>query len=402
MKKFFTMLMVTLVATFVFCTFSASAATYGDLTYTVSNGEVTITGCNRNATEIVIPSTIESYPVTCIQFSAIGHCANLISVTIPSSVTSIEDWVFDDCKSLTSITVDENNQNYASYDGVLFNKAYTKLITYPAGKEDSNYVIPSSVISIKDYAFHNCRGLISVMIPNSTTNISPSAFCGCKRLTSITVDENNPNYTSYDGVLFNKAYTKLITYPAGKEDAEYIIPASVIDIEEYAFESCSALTSITIPDGETSIGWSTFESCTSLISVIIPNSVMNIKYGAFYGCTSLKNIYFTGTEEEWKSIGIAGGNESLLTAKLSVCFSATQTIVSEKGKKFTIIPIGILTAKTVIVALYDGDKFVETQTATYAGDALTFTTDKTYTDAKVMVWDNLTSLQPVCDAEIVK
>ena len=281
--------------------------------------------------EITIPDS-----VTSISDYAFNDCTSLTSVTIPDSVTSIDDWTFSSCTSLTSIEVSGNNKNYSSADGVLFNKDKSELITYPAGKTDSEYVIPNSVTrigryafsgcksltsitipdsvtSIGDYAFEGCTSLTSITIPNSVTSIGNSAFSGCESLTniiipdsvtsigsgafenctslkSIEVSENNKNYASIDGVLFNKDKSELVTYPAGKTDSEYVIPNSVTSIGYSAFENCTSLTSVTIPGSVTSIDYSAFENCTSLTSVTIPNDVTSIGYGVFQGCTSLTSV----------------------------------------------------------------------------------------------------------------
>ena len=101
--------------------------------------------------------------------------------------------------------------------------------------------------------------------------------------------------------------------------------------------------------------------------------------------------------------GLCRNNLSTNTYKITVvCGSFTKTTVSEDGKSFTIVPINIENGKTVILALYDGNKLVEMQSAVYTGEAVPFTTTKSYTNAKVMVWDNLTNLKPACNVEIVK
>ena len=281
--------------------------------------------------EITIPDS-----VTSISDYAFNDCTSLTSVTIPDSVTSIDDWTFSSCTSLTSIEVSGNNKNYSSADGVLFNKDKSELITYPAGKTDSEYVIPNSVTSIGRYAFSGCRSLTSITIPDSVTSIGDYAFDNCESLTSVTIPNsvtsignyafenceslasvtipdsvtsigssaffdcvslksievsgNNKNYSSLDGVLFNKDKTELITYPAGKTDSEYVIPNSVTSIDYSAFENCTSLTSVTIPNDVTSIGYGVFQGCTSLTSVTIPNDVTSIGYGVFQGCTSLTSV----------------------------------------------------------------------------------------------------------------
>ena len=223
--------------------------------------------------EITIPDS-----VTSISDYAFNDCTSLTSVTIPDSVTSIDDWTFSSCTSLTSIEVSGNNKNYSSADGVLFNKDKSELITYPAGKTDSEYVIPNSVISIGDSAFENCTSLTSVTIPDSVTSIGYSAFRGCTSLTSVTIPDS---VTSIGDAAFSDC-TSLTSLT---------ISDSVTSIGKYAFSGCTSLTSITIPDSVTSISYSAFENCTSLSSVTIGNSVTSIGSSAFYNTAYYNDKY---------------------------------------------------------------------------------------------------------------
>ena len=184
------------------------------LTFTEAEGGYSVTDCVTDIDVVIVPETYNGLPVTSIGNYAFSGCTSLTSVTIPDSVTSIGDCAFQNCTSLTSIT------------------------------------IPESVTSIGYVAFYNCTSL-----------------------ENITVDENNTAYKSIDGVLYSKDGTTLICYPAGKQNASFTIPSSV-----------------------TSIGWSAFYNCTSLTSVTIGNSVTSIGRYAFSGCTSL-TIYCEATEQ---------------------------------------------------------------------------------------------------------
>ena len=190
--------------------------------------------------------------VTSIGYSAFQYCSSLTSVTIPNSVTSIGQDAFSYCSSLPSVT------------------------------------IPNSVISIGNEAFSYCSSLTSVTIPNSVTSIGNYAFWGCSKLENIDVEPENTDYSSIDGILYNKDATTLLCCPMTKTSVT--IPNSVISIGNEAFSYCRSLTSVTIPNSVTSIGDNAFYNCSSLTSVTIPNSVTSIRDDAFYGC-DLKTIY---------------------------------------------------------------------------------------------------------------
>ena len=227
-------------------------------------------GCS-SLTGITIPNG-----VTAIGNEAFASCSKLLTVAIPDSVTSIGNDAFKPCKSLISITVGDNNEYYASDNGVLYDKKQKALLLYPSANNNNSYVIPDGVMTIGKMAFYSCKSLTDVTIPDSVTSIGNNAFASCSALTSITipdsvtsignnaldncksltsrtVDENNKYYSSKDGVLFNKDRTVLILYPGSNNRKSYIIPDSVTTIEDGAFESCEFLTGILIPDSVTSI-----------------------------------------------------------------------------------------------------------------------------------------------------
>ena len=239
----------------VLCAVCAGAETYGDLEYSVlDDGTVEITDYNGSTKTVDIPEKINGKSVTSIGDCAFRYCTSLKSITIPNSVMEIGSSAFSGCSSLTSIT------------------------------------IPNSVTEIGVYAFKGCTSLTSITIPNSVTNIGDSTFWGCSSLTAIYVTVDNKNYTSVNGVLFNKDKTALICYPAGKTDKSYKITNSVTSIGNYAFNGCSSLTSVTIPNSVTEIGGSAFVDCASLKSITMPNSVTSIGDMAFYKCSSLTSI----------------------------------------------------------------------------------------------------------------
>ena len=216
-------------------------------------------------TGVTIPAS-----VTSIGGSAFSYCSALTSVTIPDGVTGIGDSAFFDCRALTSVIIGNGVTSIGSY--AFFDCRAMTSVT-----------IPDSVTSIGKYAFRGCTALTSVFIGNGVTSIGHWAFENCGALTAINVAPGNLYYASFNGVLFDKARTELIQYPAGKTESSYQIPTGVTSIGEFAFDGCSALTSVTIPDSVTSIGVGAFYDCSALTSATIPDSVTSIGHWAFSG-----------------------------------------------------------------------------------------------------------------------
>lgn len=326
----------------------ADSSQYGNIYYEENeNGTIEITDCTSSATSINIPSTIDGKSVTSIGNNAFYSCKNLVNITIPDSITSIGNNAFEycaslksvlipgsvksignaafnRCKSLMNIEVIKNNSNYFSQDGVLFDKNKTKLIQYPIGNKRIAYDIPNGVKSFGDCAFDSCSTLKNITIPDSVTSIGWGVFSGSTSLTNIDVSENNLNYSSYEGVLFNKNKTELIKYPIGNERTSYNIPAGVINFGD-VFSDCKNLVNITIPNSVTNIGVGAFWQCANLASITITNSVTSIGNYAFYDCKNLKDIYYYGTQSEWNNISVGSNNEYFINATIHFSSAPTPT-----------------------------------------------------------------------------
>ena len=200
----------------------------------------------------------------------------LKTITMPDSVKYIGDYAFAAIDTLTDINI----SNGVEYIG---NYAF-------AETSITEINIPDGVEYIGDYAFYNCDQLTTVFIPQSVEYIGSGAFVGCDSLVEIVVDEDNPNYTSIDGALYNKDKSIILSAPAGKQDTHFVVDENVKIIDDFAFSDYSALISITLPNSMTSIGNNAFSGCVSLTNVTIPNSISEIGKRAFSDCTSLIHI----------------------------------------------------------------------------------------------------------------
>ena len=178
------------------------------------------------------------------------------------------------------------------------------------GPEGDNYFttraayieIPDGIILIEDIAFSGCSSLKSIDIPNSVTTIGFGVFSGCSALQSIDVSEDNQNYTSIDGVLYDKELKTIIKFPEDNDATEYIIPNSVTNIGDRAFFNCRELTSITIPNSVTTIGDGAFSGCSSLQSIhtsIIEIEKANINNYAFYGIDTDNCVLYIPPGTRW-------------------------------------------------------------------------------------------------------
>lgn len=156
----------------------------------------------------------------------------LESITLPSSLKTISTGAFRNCKNLVSLN------------------------------------IPEGVIQIYKNAFWNCQDLENIFIPSTVKSIGSNILSGCDKL-NIVVDANNQNFSSIDGVLFNKSGSTIIEFRKSSIETTYVIPSSVTTIDDYAFYSEKYLESVTIPSAVTTIGSASFSGCTNLCTINI-------------------------------------------------------------------------------------------------------------------------------------
>lgn len=287
---------------------------------------VTITKYTGTESTVILPSTINSWPVTKIGEAAFQDNTTITSVTIPANVTEIGSNAFAGCTNLTSVNYagdwsnltiqsgnpaveDAANAQLFDFEFILNNTAVI-VIRYKGTAAD--VTIPSRykgkpVTMIDHAAFHNNSAVTSVTIPDSVTSIHDSAFAYCSSLTNIS------------------------------------IPNSVTFIGFSAFNSCTSLKSITLPSSLSTIQSYAFYNCGNLKTIRIPVSVTSIGNCAFDVCPSLMTVTYPGSKTQWDAITKGSYNgvlenhlvcntlEATFTAD-GTTFAPAQTI--DRGEKF--------------------------------------------------------------------
>ncbi|MBQ8206158.1 MAG: leucine-rich repeat domain-containing protein, partial [Bacilli bacterium] len=204
-------------------------------------------------------------------------CKKITSLTIPSSVTSIEQFAFYGCDGLESIVVNENNNYYDSRNNC---NALIETSSNTLLQGCRNSTIPDGIVTIGENAFCYIKSLTSIVIPNSVTTISKGAFQYCNKLETITIGNG------------------------------------VTSIGETAFGNCASIKEIILPENLTSISKWAFSYCTKLEKVTIGTNITDIYEGAFYNCKELDDVYYKGNEQQWSNINILYNNNDLTSSTI--------------------------------------------------------------------------------------
>ena len=299
-----------------------------------------VIGYEGTATKIVIADTYNGLPVKNIYEGAFFPNDTITSVILPNSVVSIGGQAFRGCNNLTSMIIGNNVVSIGekAFNGcsrlttIVIPDSVTSIGNEAFDSCDNltNVVIGNSVTSIGNEAFYWCRNLKNVVIPNSVISIGYSAFFGCSNLTSVVIPDSviSIGYTAFEGctnlqfeVYGNAKYLGNEENPyyalievSNNNYSSYEIHQSTKIIADSAFQDCSRLTNMNIPNNVIYIGDNAFRDCNNLTGVIIGNSVTYIGISAFHVCDNLTSVYYNGTEEDWANININDYNYNLTNA----------------------------------------------------------------------------------------
>lgn len=269
---------------------------------------VTITKYTGTESTVILPSTINSWPVTKIGEDALKDNTTITSVTIPDSVTEIGSNAFAGCTNLTSVNYEGDWSNLTIQSG---NPAVEDAAKDAANEQlfDFEFILNNTAVIVNNY---RCKGTAADVT-------IPSRYKG-KPVTAI----NNAAFP-------NSAVTSVT------------IPDSVTSIPDAAFVNCSQLTNISIPNSVTYIGFSAFDGCASLKSITLPSSLRTIGNSAFAGCPSSMTVTYPGSKTQWDDIAKGSNNDvlenHLICAMLEATFTADGESISaqtiDRGEKFT-------------------------------------------------------------------
>lgn len=279
------------------------AVVQAQFTFTTNNGAITITGYSGSDGTVVIPDIIDGLPVrsigsgvfaykggvtnviipdevTNIGVSVFEYCVNLTSINLPAGVTQIPDFAFRHCDHLSNAPISGSVTDIGNF-------AFSQ-----CGSLTSIF-IPEGVFSIGSAAFANCDNLTNAVIPASVTSLGSEIFNYSLQLPGIVVHPENLFYCSVDGVLFNKSRTILLECPTGRS-GNYVVPSGTTKIAGSAFQSCPALTTVTIPASVTNLGYYAFYACGSLTGIYFQGNPPDLVFGPFDN-DKLTIYYLPGT-----------------------------------------------------------------------------------------------------------
>ena len=324
----------------------------------------------QNAGLIVLDDWIYGYK---------GDMPENYTLKFDKNTRGVVDGFFNASNNITAFDVASDNQFFSSVDGVLFNKDMTTILRYPMSRTDMQYTIPSTVTQIGTAAFYYCSNLIVVNIPENLHTIGNYAFYGCYNLViakmydALTYIGDYAFYNCYQ--LADADIPDTVTYLGSYtfyncDGLAYInIPSNMITINSHVFAECDGITELTIPDNVTSIGEYAFYSCSNLVDLKLGNGIEVIGNYAFCYCDKLlnitipdnvkeiysyafgysyknsitfgagitsagyfansKNVYFSGTQEDWNKIFGGSGYFSDSYIYLNHTHSYTAVVTKE-------------------------------------------------------------------------
>lgn len=302
-------------------------------------GEYAFYAC-KSLSEIIIPEGLTTIKTGCFGGDAEnGYCDSLASITLPSTLTNMDGFVFEECHALKTVTMPNYFISLNAIPLCTFIKCYAlESIIIPEGIQEiadeafaycnnlkqislpssctqigegafyecsdiDNIVISDGVTVLNKGTFYNCKSLKNIQLPNSITKIDTHVFRGCTSLYGIVLPDQLKTILDFGFALCENLES--ITIPSSVTEigkgvfcechnlSNVFFSGNIINLGSHVFFDCMALESITLPDGLTSLGEYDFTHCTSLNSIKIPSGVTKISKGMFASCEKLQTVYLS-------------------------------------------------------------------------------------------------------------
>jgi hypothetical protein len=241
---------------------------------------ISITGILPGAkSDLIIPETLDGHLVFGIDERAFSSATGIRRIAIPKTVRFLKPGTFGSCKGLEAIAVDPDHPDYASVDGVLFDKKKTTLLALGRGRT-GHYTVADGVVAIGEAAFSHCVGLTRVTIPQGVTDVGGrrgETFLGCVALEQVDL----PNSVTNVG---QKSFQDC------KSLERLVLPDQVKAVPFGLFWRCGKLSSVHLPDGVVSIGNYAFADCTQLSMAALPGELKEVGAYAFKNCRGIQKL----------------------------------------------------------------------------------------------------------------
>ena len=249
---------------------------------------IVILGYLGDSEVLDIPDKINDIPVTELgRYTNIPNADKIKKVKISAGITEIGG-LFDHLQNVSDIELDKDNKSFVFEDNILYTAQKDRIVKCCTGLKGV-FTVPDTVTVIDGTAFSNCTELTVLNIHAAVKEVG-NLFDGCSSLEAINVSKSNENYSSINGILFDKNANSLMRFPQKHPDKNYTLPASTVHVGFRAFSGCTGLESVDFPDTMEYISTEAFEGCVKLDNVVLPQSVYAIDSKAFANCSSLKNI----------------------------------------------------------------------------------------------------------------
>lgn len=231
-------------------------------------------------TRIDIPEGVQE-----IDMCAFAEIPNIAKFTIPASVQFIDEVAFGGCKALKEFKVSADNNFFTTADGILYEKDMSRLVCYPAGKEDQIFTLPESVVVLDQMIFADCENLHHVVLHDHLEEVGAGMFQNCSNLESVKMPLNLQ-------ILPVNTFRKCSSL--------YAIEGcdNVAMVGDYAFANCASIENLNFLPIATYFGAFSFSSCFSLTDVKLPETLLTIGERAFLNCSSVRSFQIGQALEE--------------------------------------------------------------------------------------------------------